>query len=136
MDETTTMAAELQNKYTLRDLEAKDVFLMSKIIGAIGVDKFKDCLQSDEIKALTQSADGENMAATVGIAVFLNVADVVFNNLPNCEKDIYALLANLSGMKTKDVESLPMATFFDMIIDVCKKEEFKDFMKVVSKLFR
>lgn len=138
MTETTTnIPVEEQKAYTLRALEAKDVFLMSKIVGAIGINEFKDCFNPDSFKGVIDSADNSDDAVMeVGMAVFFDIAGIVFNNLPKCEKDVYKFLGNLSGMDTKQIESLPMNTFIEMIIDVVQKEEFKDFMQVVSKLFK
>ena len=136
MSETTTnIPVEEQKAYTLRALEAKDVFLMSKIIGAIGIKEFKIAFESDELKSMIGSA-GDTDVMSVGISVFMDIAGIILNNLPKCEKDVYIFLGSLSGMDAKQIESLPMVTFTEMIIDVIKKEEFKDFMKVVSKLLK
>lgn len=136
MNETTTnIPVEEQKAYTLRALEAKDVFLMSKIIGAIGIKEFKSAFESDELKSMIGSA-GDTDVMSVGISVFMDIAGIILNNLPKCEKDVYSFLGSLSGMDAKQIESLPMVTFIEMIIDVIKKEEFKDFMKVVSKLLK
>lgn len=140
MSETTNIQAlepvKEEKTYTLRALEAKDVFLMSKIIGAIGIKEFKDCFESDAIKSMITNPDDEEAVASVGVAVFLDIAEIILNNLPKCEKDVYTFLGNLSGMTPEQIESLPMNTFFEMLIDVIQKEEFKDFMQVVSKLFK
>lgn len=142
MSETTNIQAvepvKEEKAYTLRALEAKDVFLMTKIIGAIGIKEFKDCFESDAIKSMIDNAnnDDSEAVASVGVTVFLDIAEIVLNNLSKCEKNVYALLGNLSGMENEQIESLPMNTFFEMIIDVIQKEEFKDFIKVVSKLFK
>lgn len=136
MSETTTnIPVEEQKAYTLRALEAKDVFLMSKIIGAIGIKEFKSAFESDELKSMIGSA-GDTDVMSVGISVFMDIAGIILNNLPKCEKDVYIFLGSLSGMDAKQIESLPMITFAEMVIDVIKKEEFKDFMTVVSKLFK
>lgn len=139
MSEATTIQAVKsvndEKAYTLRALEAKDVFLMSKIIGNIGIKEFKNSLNSDEIKALINSSDDE-AAASVGAAVFLDMAEIVLGNLPKCEEDVYAFLGDLSGMNAQCIKSLPMNTFVEMIIDVIQKGEFKDFIKVVSRLFK
>lgn len=132
----TTITVIEPKEYTLRALEAKDVFLMSKIIGAIGIKEFKECFESDEIKSMITNPDDEEAVASVGVAVFLDIVEIVFNNLPKCEKDVYTFLSNLSGKDVEQIESLPMNTFIEMIIDVIQKEEFKDFIKVVSKLFK
>ena len=140
MSETTNIQAlepvKEEKTYTLRALEASDVFMMSKIIGAIGIKEFKDCFESDAIKSMITNPDDEEAVASVGVAVFLDIAEIILGNIPKCEEDVYAFLGNLSGMKPEQIESLPMVTFTEMIIDVIKKEEFKDFIKVVSKLFK
>lgn len=127
--------------YTLRSLQGADIFPMSAIIKKIGVKEFKNAFQDEEIKRLVQSINNGDMsrdaaANQAGMAVILNIVDVVLGNLPRAEKDIYKFLASLSGMKPDEVAALPMATFTAMVIDVIQKDEFKDFIKVVSRLFK
>ena len=57
-------------------------------------------------------------------------------NLPKCEKEIYSFLAGLSGMTAKEIADLDMVTFTEIVIAVVRKEEFQDFFKVVSGLFK
>lgn len=122
--------------YALRALEAKDVFLVSKIISDIGIKEFKECFNSDTLKEVAGDSGNSDAVMSVGIAVFMDIAEIVFRNLPKCEKDVYSFLSSLSGMTESEIESLPMVTFTEMIIDVVQKEEFKDFMQVVSGLFK
>lgn len=142
MDETTnttSLESVREKGYTLRNLEAKDIFLMSKIIGEIGLKEFTDCIQSDAIKQMIGQDNDEGkdeLTTSLGFMVLLNVADVIIKHLPRCEKDIYTFLSSLSGMDKSQIETMPAAAFTEMIIDVFQKEEFGDFMKVVSKLFK
>ncbi len=122
--------------YALRALEAKDVFLMSKIIGSIGIHEMKGCFQSDAVQGLMQGKQDDALLSSVGAAVVLEAANVILNHLPACEKDLYAFLASLSGLDKKEIESMPMNAFVQMVVDVIKKEEFRDFIKVVSRLFK
>ena len=127
--------------YTLRSLQGADIFPMSAIIKKIGVKEFKNAFQDEEIKDLVKSINSGEIskdaaANQAGMAVILNIVDVVLGNLPRAEKDIYKFLASLSGMKPGEVAALPMATFTGMVIDVIQKDEFKDFIKVVSRLFK
>lgn len=127
--------------YTLRSLQGADIFPMSAIIKKIGVKEFKNAFQDEEIKSLVNSINNGEMskdaaANQAGMTVILNIVDVVLGNLPRAEKDIYKFLASLSGMKPNEVAALPMATFTGMVIDVIQKDEFKDFIKVVSRLFK
>lgn len=125
-------------EYTLRNLQAKDVFIMSKIVGAIGIEEFKYAFSADFINSITSDLNGDekDITSAVGVEMFFEIAGIVVNNLPKCEKDVYAFISSLSGIPAKDVETLPMNTFFQIIIDVVKKDEFKDFIGVVSKLFK
>lgn len=132
MEETRTNVVEMTTKkaYTLRNLEAKDVFIVSKILSQIGLKEFKEAF---DLKIFsTEEKDIE----AVGMAVFFDMSQVLLGNLPKCEKDIYSFLASLSDMEVKEIESLPMNTFIEMVIDVFRKEEFTDFFKLVSKLFK
>lgn len=123
----------LETKYTFRPLAASDMFLMSKIIGSIGVNEFSACFGGDFLEAMKGSGASANL---VGATVFFEIANVIFKNLPKCEKDIYTMLSSVSGMTEKEVKELDFVTFTEMVIDFVKKEEFRDFIKVVSKLFK
>ena len=130
-----------EKTYTLRGLTAEDVFPMLKIISGIGLKEFKSCFDSaelrDAIKNMSQGKeDGEAVDTTaVGLMVAADIASIIFANLPKCKDDIYQLLSGLSGMKKKEIAELPMNIFLAMIIDVVKKEEFKDFFQDVAGLF-
>ena len=133
------MSETTEKKYELRELQSKDVFPMFRIISKIGVKEFKSCLDTEEVKdAISKMANKQGNAnvEAVGMAVMLDIASVVISHIADAEADIYQFLSGLSGMSRKDLESLDMVTFFEMIVDVFKKEEFKDFIGVVSKLFK
>ena len=136
MSETTLEVAV--KPYNFRPLEASDMFVMSKIIGAIGVNEFAACFDKGEfmgmISAMTKDG-GKDSASMAGTVVFLEIANVIFKNLPKCEDDIYLLLANVSGTTASKIRKLDFLTFTEMLIDFVKKEEFRDFIKVVSRLF-
>ena len=65
----------------------------------------------------------------------MDLAQIVISNLPDCKKEIYMLLSQLSGKTEKEISNLDMVVFTQMIVALLKKEEFKDFIKVVSTLF-
>ena len=131
--------------YTFRPLGGEDVFLMFKIIGKIGVKEFNACFENDGIKNLLMAMMGEKKAENGGddqsvsvtyISVILEVADVIFKNVPKCENEIFQMLSQTSDLSVDQVKKLDFATFTEMVIDFIKKEEFRDFIKVVSKLFK
>lgn len=137
MNENETVA----KAYELRRLTAEDVFPMFQIISKIGIKEFKNCFESPEVMQIIQGAASgkkgkDEVQTSVGMAVAFDLAGIIVSNLASCKNDIYQFLAQLSGMTTKEIAGLPMMTFFEMIIDVIKKEEFKDFFQVVAKLLK
>ena len=137
---TEHMNEEQAKAYELRNLTADDVFPMLQIVSKIGIKEFKGCFESPEVaKMIKDAASGEgqdDVKTSVGVAVALDMASIVMANMTSCKKDIYQFLAQISGMTTKEVSDLPMVTFLEMIVDVFKKDEFKDFFQVVAKLLK
>lgn len=134
---------------TLRNLEARDIFIMSKILGSIGIKELKNCFKDEEIKKLINNKEADEdkndmdgvtitdeQLKQVGISVALEMAGMILNNLMSCEKYIYKLISNLSGLEEDTVKTLPIDVFAEIIVDICKKEEFKDFIRVASSLFK
>jgi hypothetical protein len=143
METVQPEAAEPVKPYTFRTLGGEDVFLMFRIIGKIGVKEFNACFEHDGIKHLVAAMMGEKMLAqeeaspsVTYITVVLEVADVIFRNLPKCEDEIFQMLSQTSNLSVAQVKKLNLAQFTEMVIDFIKKDEFKDFIKVVSKLFK
>ena len=154
------MPENIDKTYELRGLEADDLFIMVNIISKIGIKEFKGCFESDEVKAAiktmfeqkknaddgsekAEADDGSEKAeadddsfVSVGISVALDIAAILMANIGKCKNDIYALLANLSGMKEKEIAKLPIKTFTGMIYDLVKKEEFADFFQDAVKFLK
>ena len=132
--------SENTKTYELRALTADDIFPMLKIISKIGIKEFRSCFETETVRKSIASAakgtDGQADLTSIGMTVMLDVAAVIISHLEDAKEDIYGFLSNLSGMKKKDIAALPMGTFIEMIVDVIKKDEFKDFFQVVSKLIK
>lgn len=122
--------------YALRKLEAKDIAPMASILSKIGIREVKSCFSPDDMKAIAGSECSMEAIGAVGVSVALEIADVILRNYERCQYDIFRFLSSLSGIDVEQIESMPIDTFTEMVIDVVKKDEFKDFMKVVSKLFK
>lgn len=131
-----------EKAYTLREMTADDVFPMVKIISGIGLKEFKAAFEAEDVKAAIAAmtggeAEGEKPdAAAIGITIAVNIANVIFSNLPKCKADIYKLLSGLSGMAVKDIAALPMPVFMNMVVDTIRKEEFRDFFGAAARLFK
>ena len=137
MSETTINAVETAEKvYTLRELEARDIAPMASILSKIGIKDIKECFNGQDLKDLASGKADEATINAIGMSIMLDIVGVVLENYSKCHDNVFKFLASLSGMEAKQIESLPLDTFTEMIIDVVKKEEFKDFFKVVSKLLK
>lgn len=122
-------------KFELRTLNATDIFPMSTIISKIGINEFKTCFESDDVKKMIK-AEGKGNEAVVGFAVALDIGGIILGNLYKCENDIYNFLGRIANVNVEEIKALSMAEFADLIIEIVKKPEFKDFFSVVSKLFK
>lgn len=124
----------MENKeYTLRNLKASDLFMMTKIINKIGIKEFKDCFNSPDVKDAITGTETKDVTA-VGMQVMLELATVVVSHLPDCEMEIYQFLASLAETNPGEIRELPVNTFIDMILEVFRKEEFTDFFQRVVGL--
>lgn len=126
----------IEKAYVLRELQSKDVFLMSRIISKIGIKEFKSCFETEDVQKLIAEGADEAAVEKIGLSVMVDIAGVVLSNVAHAEQDIYSFLADLSGKTAKDIAELDMVVFAEMIIEVVQKDQFKDFIKVVSKLFK
>ena len=144
--ESAGVVEQPEKAYTFRKLGAPDIFLMVKIIGKIGLNELKVLFETDGIqnmivaafaKEKEESEDAESSFISVGASVILELANTILANLPKCETEIYQLLAQTSDKTVDEIKAPGNAVmFFDMLIDFIKKEEFKDFFKAASRLFK
>lgn len=132
-----------EKKFNLRPFRAEDLFPMVSILSKIGVEDLKNAVNPESIKTMMDKAKGDNSEGdaesqmqTLGVSVIIQVAGIIMKNLPSCRADIYNLLSSLSEMPPTEIAKLPMADFAEMVIQVIKKEDFKDFFGVVFKSFK
>lgn len=108
---------EVVNKpYTLRNVQATDIFSMIKIIRKVGVKNIADAFN-------TPQGENENNRGWA-------ILDVIFERLPYCENEVYEFLSRLSGMEANEIATLDPDMFMMMIFDVIDQPKFKDFLKV------
>ena len=136
--ETVEETVEERKPYTLRKLETADVFPMFKLMNKIG---FKDLKENEGLKKTLfllsgGTVNGKIDVNALGIDIFFEAASVLFESIPRAEAEIYTILSSVAGVKIEDIKKQPPAVTFEMLIDLCKKEEFKDFFSVVLKLFK
>ena len=119
-------------KYEIRNLCSKDIFPMSKIISKIGFSQLKTCFESDAVRDMAKKKDVEG----AGLAVVLDIAGIIISNLSNCETELYKFLADITSAKVEELKEDSLSDFAELIVAVVQKEEFKDFIGVVSRLLK
>lgn len=127
--------------FELRKLKSDDIFPMIGILSKVGFKDIQTILTPEKMKEMmkvfNRKEDEEvNMTTVLGMNIIFEVVSIIMRNLPSCKKEIYSFLSGLSGMKEEEIAELDIATFTEMIVSVIQKEEFKDFFKVVSRLFK
>ena len=123
----------------LRNLQASDLFGMVRILKGIGLSKIKSAIDFDKIKEARKTMTEENSAeitTQVGTEVILSIIEVIIENLPEVETEIYKFVGGVANMKPADVAKLDASDFVDLVLDIFKKEEFTDFFKRASKLIK
>ena len=148
MSKTTTKSKEViteslgeemiaEKPYTFRRLSTQDMFPMFKVISKLGIKQFQENGGIKDI-ALRFVGDGKaNINPTaLGLDIILEISSIILENLPKCEAEIYQLLSQTSNLSVEEIKEQDMAITVEMIVDFIKKEEFGDFFKAVSKLFK
>lgn len=82
--EPVTEQAVEEKPYTIRPLNARDIFPMTKIIRKIGLKDFGKCFEPEEINAIVETFSEENgteknvndLAEIVGVSVVLKIVDM------------------------------------------------------------
>ena len=125
----------------LRNLQASDIFLIVKILNKIGYEKIRKEINVDEIMSVREklsTTDDEkkkrSLIAEYGVKAVMSVLDILLENLPLIEQDLYNFVGSVAGMKAKDVAKMDINKSVDLLIEIINKEEFKDFFKRASKL--
>lgn len=125
----------MEKKLEMRKLSGQDTFLMLKIMSKTGAKKgIKEFLSKQG--SFGKGDKTEEDYKKIGIDVMLDVADTIMSNLENAQEDINKLLANLCGMKVKEIEQLDFMEYNTLIMDFFKKEELKSFFKLIFSSFK
>ena len=126
-------------EYTMRNLQATDIFSVVKILNGIGLKNVKEAIDFEEINKIRKGMTEENadvISSQVGLNVVMSLATVIIENLPKVENDLYNFIGSVIDVKAKDVAKMDMGEFMDVLITIIQKEEFNDFFKRASKLIK
>lgn len=116
-----------ERPYTLRRLKDKDMWPVLNIIGQV----FPGDLSSEFALMMT----GEMSLDQVGAEVAVKLGVSVIRNMGIVHDDVYALLADVSGIPAEEIQEMEFGTTPMMIWDIIKNEKNVSFFEVVSKSF-
>lgn len=124
-------------KYTLGRFKATDIFTMSTLLSKVGLGKIADGLGTENVLKLISNARGKkggDVATLTGVQLFLQVGEVILANLDACETEVFKLLSNVTRATVEELKELDADEFIELIIEVVRMEQFKDFFKRASGL--
>ena len=124
-------------EYTLGKFKATDVFTMAKLLSKIGLGKIADNFGRENILSIVNANKGkskEDVAAVTGMQMVLQIAEVILSHIDECETEIFKLLSSVTGATPDELKELDAEVFAELIIEVIKLQQFKDFFKAASGL--
>lgn len=122
--------------YQLRKIKSTDLGKVCKILSKIGIKEIVDGVNNVNIPKLKEGVEpNEEQAVNAGVQVAAACGDVILRNMDKCIDEILDYLEELSGIEKEIINDDPVM-MMEMVIDYFKKEEFKDFSRVVSKFMR
>lgn len=127
--------------YELRNPQATDLFIVTKIIKKIGIKNITACFDSEEITAIKNKvADKDNPTSEqdtyeAGRLVLTAVGELIFEKLDTVQDDIFKFMSNLSGLTVADIASMDIVEFAEMFMAIIKNPKFADFIMVVLRSF-
>ena len=114
-------------KLELRSLKASDMGAMCKIISGIGIKEFKDAFKGVNIS--------QKDVEKVGMSVAFDLVGIIIEHIPSVQKDVDMFISSLSDQDVELIQEMPLVEYADTIYQIVTKEDFKDFFKLVMKLF-
>ena len=112
--------------YTLRPLKDKDLFTVLGILDRIFPgDKLKEAFETIATEGKTTEEVGIQIASNLGLALIRNIV--------TAHDEIYALLADVSGIPADQIDEMPFGTGPMMIWDIVMNASNSDFFKAVFR---
>lgn len=114
-----------ERPYTLRRLKDKDLWPILHIIAQV--------FPGDLSTIFGQVMAGNKNVEEVGAQVVMKLVMSVIRNMDKVHDDVYALLADVSGIPAEEIEDMEFGTTPMMIWDIVKNERNASFFVAVSK---
>lgn len=121
-----TVIEEVNKPYTLRRLVDRDLWPVLDIIGKV--------FPGDLSSIFVEVATGQKGVQEVGGIVMMKLIMAVIRNMNTVRDEVYAFLADVSGIPANEIEEMEFGTTPNMIWDIVKNEKNASFFTAVSKL--
>lgn len=125
VEERQAKEEAIARPYTLRRLKDSDLFPLLGILKRIGISDCKD--------AFIQVISEKKSLEQVGIAVSLDIAEILIGNLEKLEDDIYGLWSELSGIPVEEMKDMEFGTLPLMILDTFSEAGNTSFFRALSR---
>ncbi len=142
--------------YVLRSIKAPDVFQLVRVLSKIGLAEISKSLDAGLVAATRfeppMKMAGDKMipmpesmwtaaakrakekAETAKSQLSMQILGVVIENLPNCEYELYTLLASSINEPIEYIQEMDATTFLYLIDDYISRDGFTDFFGAAVKL--
>lgn len=120
----------------LRNIQAKDLFALVKMLKKLGVKDLKSVFNTDEIKSLREKKkNGDKIDyVEIGINGVMSILTILIEKLDIIEDDFYVFVGNIANTEPTEIATMKIDKFMELINEIVHKEEFKDFFKQALKL--
>lgn len=112
----------------MRTLTARDIVPVCNILNKLDVKQL--------LATITKATTNTNNTEILALEVVGAIAQTLIQNLPKCDKELFTLLADLTGKTAKEIQDMPLSDFAQLLIDIATQEQTQDFLKLVSKLMK
>lgn len=111
----------------LRTLMYTDIMPMFNILSKVGFKDLKNKITPEMLKGDTNQ---------IGFVIIMALSESVLENIQACEEDLINFMASVAQTDTETIRGMTMVEFTELFVAIMQKDDFKDFFKVVSKLFK
>lgn len=124
----------------IRKLSVVDIMPMVNVLNKMDYKKIMATLDASKIvnaekaaKLTPEQKADDAVALQFGVEMILPVVGVILEDLPKCEKPLYAWLSSMCGVDKDTFLALGPAVVPEALYEIVHQEEFGDFFKAVSK---
>lgn len=116
--------AQKKKPYTLRKLTDRDLWPVLDILGKVLPEDLSGILSQVMLKEKTVEEVGAESMAKIGVAII--------RNMDRAREDVYAFLADVSGIPAQELQGMPFGTTPRMIWEIVQDVKNADFFGAAS----